>query len=137
MTASIVVIGLGFIIFGGVKRIARFAEVVVPFMALAYMLIALVIMFLNANALPAMFGLILRSAFGLEAGIGAVIGLAIEWGVKRGIYSNEAGQGTGPHHAAAAEVSHPAKQGLVQAFSVYVDTLLVCSATDFMDAKSA
>lgn len=132
VTASIVVIGLGFIIFGGVKRIARFAEVVVPFMALAYMLIALVIMFLNANALPEMFGLILRSAFGLEAGIGAVIGLAIEWGVKRGIYSNEAGQGTGPHHAAAAEVSHPAKQGLVQAFSVYVDTLLVCSATAFM-----
>ncbi len=132
VTAAIVVIGLGFIIFGGVKRIARFAEVVVPFMALAYMLIALVIMLLNANALPEMFGLILRSAFGLEAGIGAVLGLAIEWGVKRGIYSNEAGQGTGPHHAAAAEVSHPAKQGLVQAFSVYVDTLLVCSATAFM-----
>ena len=132
VTASIVVIALGFIIFGGVTRIARFAEVVVPFMALAYMLIALVIMFLNAEALPEMFGLILRSAFGLEAGIGAVIGLAIEWGVKRGIYSNEAGQGTGPHHAAAAEVSHPAKQGLVQAFSVYVDTLLVCSATAFM-----
>ncbi|MDC7806196.1 alanine/glycine:cation symporter family protein [Luteimonas sp BLCC-B24] len=132
VTAAIVVIGLGFIIFGGVKRIARFAEVVVPFMALAYMLIALVIMLLNANALPEMFGLILRSAFGLEAGIGAALGLAIEWGVKRGIYSNEAGQGTGPHHAAAAEVSHPAKQGLVQAFSVYVDTLLVCSATAFM-----
>ncbi len=132
VTASIVVIALGFIIFGGVTRIARFAEIVVPFMALAYMLVALVIMFLNAEALPEMFGLILRSAFGLEAGIGAVIGLAIEWGVKRGIYSNEAGQGTGPHHAAAAEVSHPVKQGLVQAFSVYVDTLLVCSATAFM-----
>src|SRR5690606_12137823 len=70
--------------------------------------------------------------FGMEAAFGAVLGLAIEWGVKRGIYSNEAGQGTGPHAAAAAEVSHPAKQGYVQAFSVYVDTLLVCSATAFM-----
>ena len=132
VAAAIIVIGLGFIIFGGVKRIARFAELVVPFMALAYILVALVIMFINAGALPEMFGLVFRSAFGLEAGMGAVLGLAIEWGVKRGIYSNEAGQGTGPHHAAAAEVSHPAKQGLVQAFSVYVDTLLVCSATAFM-----
>ncbi|MDH5823880.1 alanine/glycine:cation symporter family protein [Luteimonas sp. RD2P54] len=131
-TAAAVVVGLGFIVLGGVKRIARFAEVVVPFMALAYILIALVIMLLNITAVPEMFGLIFRSAFGMEAGMGAVLGLAIEWGVKRGIYSNEAGQGTGPHHAAAAEVSHPAKQGFVQAFSVYVDTLLVCSATAFM-----
>lgn len=132
VAAAIIVIGLGFIIFGGVKRIARFAELVVPFMALAYILVALVIMFINAEVLPEMFALVFRSAFGLEAGMGAVLGLAVEWGVKRGIYSNEAGQGTGPHHAAAAEVSHPAKQGLVQAFSVYVDTLLVCSATAFM-----
>lgn len=131
-TAVVLVIGLGFIVFGGVKRIARFAEVVVPFMALAYLLVALVILLLNMDKVPDMVGLILRSAFGLEAGFGAVAGLAIEWGVKRGIYSNEAGQGTSPHAAAAAEVSHPAKQGLVQAFSVYVDTLLVCTATAFM-----
>jgi AGCS family alanine or glycine:cation symporter len=78
------------------------------------------------------FGLIFRSAFGADAAFGAVLGLAVEWGVKRGVYSNEAGQGTGPHPAAAAEVSHPAKQGYVQAFSIYVDTLLVCSATAFM-----
>ncbi|MDO5505565.1 MAG: alanine/glycine:cation symporter family protein [Pseudoxanthomonas suwonensis] len=131
-TATVVVVLLGFIIFGGVKRIAAVAEFVVPFMALAYILVALVIMFLNAERLPEMAALIFRSAFGMEAAFGAILGLAIEWGVKRGIYSNEAGQGTGPHHAAAAEVSHPAKQGLVQAFSVYVDTLLVCSATAFM-----
>ena len=131
-TAAVLVVGLGFIIFGGVKRIARFAELVVPFMALAYILVALVIMFLSLSELPAMFMLIFESAFGMHAGFGAMLGLAVEWGVKRGIYSNEAGQGTGPHHAAAAEVSHPAKQGLVQAFSVYVDTLLVCSATAFM-----
>lgn len=132
MTAAVVVVALGFIIFGGVKRIAKFAEVVVPFMALAYMLVALVIMFLNYEQLPAMFMLVFESAFGLHAGFGAMLGLAVEWGVKRGIYSNEAGQGTGPHAAAAAEVAHPAQQGYVQAFSVYVDTLLVCSATAFM-----
>ncbi|TYT25764.1 alanine:cation symporter family protein [Luteimonas viscosa] len=131
-TATFLVIALGFIIFGGVKRIAAFAQVVVPFMALAYILVALVIMFLNYAQIPEMFLLVFRSAFGMEAAFGAVLGLAIEWGVKRGIYSNEAGQGTGPHAAAAAEVSHPAKQGYVQAFSVYVDTLLVCSATAFM-----
>ncbi len=132
VTAAGVVLALGFIIFGGVKRIAAFAQVVVPFMALAYILVALVIMFLNYAQIPEMFALVFRSAFGMEAAFGAVLGLAIEWGVKRGIYSNEAGQGTGPHAAAAAEVSHPAKQGYVQAFSVYVDTLLVCSATAFM-----
>ncbi|MDH5834587.1 alanine/glycine:cation symporter family protein [Luteimonas kalidii] len=131
-TATLLVVALGFIIFGGVKRIAAFAQVVVPFMALAYILVALVIMFINYAQIPEMFLLVFRSAFGMEAAFGAVLGLAIEWGVKRGIYSNEAGQGTGPHAAAAAEVSHPAKQGYVQAFSVYVDTLLVCSATAFM-----
>ncbi len=130
--AAGVVVVLGFIIFGGVRRIARFAEVVVPFMAAAYILVALVIMFLNAHKVPEVIALIFRSAFGMEAAFGAVLGLAVEWGVKRGVYSNEAGQGTGPHPAAAAEVSHPAKQGYVQAFSIYVDTLLVCTATAFM-----
>ncbi|MEP6906408.1 MAG: alanine/glycine:cation symporter family protein [Pseudoxanthomonas sp.] len=132
VTAAMVVVVLGFIIFGGVKRIARFAEIVVPFMALAYILVALVIVFINIQQVPEVFMLIIRSAFGLEAGFGAVLGLAVQWGVKRGVYSNEAGQGTGPHAAAAAEVSHPAKQGYVQAFSIYIDTLLVCSATAFM-----
>jgi AGCS family alanine or glycine:cation symporter len=132
VTAALVVIALGIIIFGGVKRIARFAEVAVPFMALSYVLVALVIMVINIDQLPAVLALIFKSAFGFHAGFGAVLGLAVQWGVKRGIYSNEAGQGTGPHSAAAAEVSHPAKQGYVQAFSIYVDTLLVCSATAFM-----
>ena len=132
VTAALIVITLGFIIFGGVKRIAHFAEFVVPFMALAYVLVALVIVLLNVERVPEMFRLIFASAFGLEAGFGAVLGLAVQWGVKRGIYSNEAGQGSGPHAAAAAEVSHPAKQGYVQAVSVYIDTWLVCSATAFM-----
>ncbi|KZE31640.1 AGCS family alanine or glycine:cation symporter [Crenobacter luteus] len=132
VTAGILAIMLGFIIFGGVKRIATFAEIVVPFMALGYILVACVIIALNISELPAAFMLIIKSAFGMEAGFGAILGMAIQWGVKRGVYSNEAGQGTGPHPSAAAEVSHPAKQGLVQAFSVYVDTLFVCSATAFM-----
>jgi AGCS family alanine or glycine:cation symporter len=132
VSAAGIVVALAFIIFGGVTRIARFAELVVPFMALAYLLAAAIIMVINASQIPEMVALIFGSAFGLHAGFGAVLGLAVEWGVKRGVYSNEAGQGTGPHAAAAAEVSHPAKQGYVQAFSIYVDTLLVCSATAFM-----
>jgi alanine or glycine:cation symporter, AGCS family len=128
MTGMVIVLMLGFIIFGGVKRIASFTQVVVPFMALAYVLVVLVIIALNITQLPSVFMLIINDAFSPMAGVGAAIG----WGVKRGVYSNEAGQGTGPHAAAAAEVEHPTQQGLVQAFSVYIDTLLVCSATAFV-----
>ncbi|MGF3104183.1 alanine/glycine:cation symporter family protein [Rossellomorea sp. DUT-2] len=126
------VVLIGVIIFGGVKRIAGVASYVVPFMAIAYILLSLVIVGMNIAEIPAVFALIFKSAFGFDSAFGGIIGMAVSWGVKRGIYSNEAGQGTGPHAAAAAEVSHPAKQGLVQAFSVYIDTLLVCSATAFM-----
>ncbi|MCD4502100.1 alanine/glycine:cation symporter family protein [Chromobacterium vaccinii] len=132
VTAAVLAIMLGFIIFGGVKRIAVFAGAVVPFMALGYIIVACVVIALNIEQLPGVVALIFKSAFGVEAGMGAVLGFAIQWGVKRGIYSNEAGQGTGPHASSAAAVSHPAKQGLVQAFSVYIDTLFVCSATAFM-----
>lgn len=124
----VVVSMLGVIIFGGVKRIAHVTQVVVPFMALGYIITALGIIAVNYTELPRIFGMIINDAFTPMAGVGAAIG----WGVKRGVYSNEAGQGTGPHAAAASEVKHPAQQGLVQAFSVYVDTLFVCSATAFM-----
>jgi AGCS family alanine or glycine:cation symporter len=127
-----VVLLLAMIIFGGVKRIGKVAEIVVPFMAGAYILMALIIMALNFTQIPSVFALIIRSAFDLEPAFAGIFGMAVSWGVKRGIYSNEAGQGTAPHAAAAAEVTHPAKQGLVQAFSVYVDTLFVCTATAFM-----
>lgn len=126
------VIVLAFVIIGGVKRIAAFASIVVPFMAAVYIALALVIVIMNASEVPAILEMIFASAFGLDSAFGAIIGAAVMWGVKRGIYSNEAGQGTGPHAAAAAEVSHPAKQGLVQAFAVYVDTLFICSATAFL-----
>lgn len=125
---AVVVALLAVIIIGGIKRIARVAELVVPFMALGYIILSLIIMVTNLDKIPAVFGLIMSDILNPMAGLGAAIG----WGVKRGVYSNEAGQGTGPHHAGAAEVQHPAQQGLVQAFSVYVDTLLVCSATAFM-----
>lgn len=132
ITGLAVILLLGFIIFGGVKRIANAAQVIVPVMALGYILLSIIIVVMNITELPNVIALIFKSAFNLEATFGGLMGMAIAWGVKRGIYSNEAGQGTGPHPAAAAEVSHPVKQGLVQAFSVYIDTLLVCSATAFM-----
>ncbi len=125
---AIILVVFGIIIFGGIKRIATFTEVVVPFMAIGYIVLALIIMFSNFSLIPQVFGMIVGDAFTAQAGFGAAIG----WGVKRGVYSSEAGQGTAPHAAAAAEVDHPAQQGLVQSFSVYVDTLLVCSATAFM-----
>lgn len=123
---------LGLIIFGGVKRISHVAEFVVPFMAFFYVVIALVVIGMNYEKIPQVFMMILKSAFALDSTFGGMIGFAISWGVKRGVYSNEAGQGTGAHAAAAAEVQHPAQQGLVQAFSIYIDTLFVCTATAFM-----
>jgi AGCS family alanine or glycine:cation symporter len=119
---------LGFIIFGGVKRIAHFTQFVVPIMAIGYIVTAVAIVGMNISALPDIFRLILKNAFTVQAFTGG----AVFWGVKRGIFSNEAGQGTGPHAAAAAEVQHPAQQGLVQAFSVYIDTLFICTATALM-----
>lgn len=128
VTAIVVVSILGFIIFGGVKRIAHFTQVVVPVMAIGYVIAAVAIILMNVSELPAVFALIFDNALTAQAFTGG----AVFWGVKRGIFSNEAGQGTGPHAAAASEVEHPAQQGLVQAFSVYVDTLFVCTATALM-----
>jgi AGCS family alanine or glycine:cation symporter len=132
ITAGIVVLLLGLIIFGGVKRIASVHEWITPFMAIAYAIVALIIIFLHFNQIPAIFTFIIKSALGYEQVFAGIFGSVIAMGVKRGVYSNEAGQGSAVHAAAAADVSHPAKQGLVQAFSVYVDTLLVCSATAFI-----
>lgn len=117
---------------GGVKRIGTFASYVVPVMAGIYLILAIIILVVNAGNIVPMFALIFKCAFNLEAAFGGVFGSCVMMGVKRGIYSNEAGWGSGAHAAATAEVSHPAKQGLAQAFSVYVDTLLVCTATALM-----
>ncbi|MCK1977419.1 alanine:cation symporter family protein [Jeotgalicoccus huakuii] len=123
---------LGAVIFGGIKSIANVATILVPFMAVAYIIVAVIIVIMNISEVPALLALIFRSAFGLEQQFAGILGAMIMIGIKRGLYSNEAGQGTGAHAAGAAEVSHPAKQGLVQSFSVYIDTLFVCTATALM-----
>ena len=120
------------VIVGGVKRIAGVAQVVAPGMAVVYIILAIVVLIVNWQVVPDVFMQMIRGAVGLNEVGGAILGSTIAWGVKRGIYSNEAGQGTGAIVSAAAKVSHPAKQGLVQAFSVYIDTLLVCTATAMM-----
>lgn len=132
VSGLVVVVGIATIVIGGIKRIGFAVQMIVPFVAVGYMLVAAVVLLLNLGEIPAAFGLIFSSAFGADATFGGIIGSAIAWGVKRGIYSNEAGQGTAPMAAAAAEVKHPASQGLVQAFSIYFDTWLVCTATALM-----
>jgi AGCS family alanine or glycine:cation symporter len=126
------VIVLGLIIFGGIKRIATAAEIIVPVMAIGYIVIALIVVLYNITALPAAFMLILSSAFGLEEAFAGGMGAAIAMGVRRGLFSNEAGLGSAPNVAAVAYVRHPASQGIVQAFSVFIDTLIICSCTAFM-----
>ena len=123
---------IALVIIGGVKRIAGVAQVVAPLMAVVYILLSLVVLAVNWRVVPDVFMQMLRGAVGINEVGGAILGSTVAWGVKRGIYSNEAGQGTGAIVAAAAKVSHPVKQGLVQAFSVYIDTLLVCTATAMM-----
>ena len=123
---------IALVVIGGVKRIAGVAAVVAPFMAILYVLLSIVILVFNAPAVPGALADMFRSAIGTHELFGGILGSAVAWGVKRGIYSNEAGQGTGAIVAGAAKVRHPVRQGLVQAFSVYVDTLLVCTATAVM-----
>jgi len=125
----ILTVVIGLIIFGGIKRIAKFADVLVPVMAFAYIGMALVVIGLNLSEVPAVFALIVKSAFGLEPAFAGGIGAAIMMGVKRGLFSNEAGLGSAPNVAAVAQVKHPAAQGIVQSLSVFIDTLLVCTST--------
>lgn len=127
-----VAILLALVIIGGVKRIANVAQLVAPIMAIIYIILSIVVLVVHYQVVPSVFVEMLRGAVGASQVGSAILGSTIAWGVKRGIYSNEAGQGTGPIVAAAAKVSHPVKQGLVQAFSVYIDTLLVCTATATM-----
>ena len=126
------VVVLGLVIFGGVKSISQVAKVVTPFMALGYIGLSLVVIFTHLEAVPGVFKMIFQGAFGIDSAFGGILGTTIMMGVKRGIYSNEAGQGGGAIVSASADVSHPVKQGLAQSFSVYVDTLLVCTATALM-----
>lgn len=120
------------IVFGGIQRIAHVSSVLVPVMAVGYFVLALVIILMNLSLIPHVFKVIIDSAFGLNQAIGGTVGAAIMNGVKRGLFSNEAGEGSAPNAAATAAVSHPVKQGLIQALGVFTDTLLVCSCTAFI-----
>jgi len=123
---------LGLVIIGGVTRISRVATIVTPFMALTYIIMSLVIIFANIETVPHVFKMIFQNAFSINPLVGGMLGSAISMGVKRGLFSNEAGQGGGAIVSASASTSLPAQQGLVQAFSVYVDTILVCTSTALM-----
>ena len=122
----------GIIIFGGVKRIVKVTQFIVPIMAVFYIVIALYIVLMNITQVPAMFKLIIEHAFGIKEIVGGGIGVAIMQGVRRGLFSNEAGMGSVPNAAATANTSHPAKQGLVQSLGVFFDTIIICSATAFI-----
>ena len=121
-----------FIVFGGIQRIAQVCAVLVPVMAIGYIVLALVVIVMNIGLIPHVFKAIVLNAFGIQQMAGGGIGVAIMSGVKRGLFSNEAGEGSAPNVAATASVTHPVKQGLIQALGVFTDTLLVCSCTAFI-----
>lgn len=120
------------IIFGGVKRIAYVSQVVVPIMAVIYLVVAIVIVIMNITEIPNLVSSIVKGAFGIDQAAGGAMGAAVMMGIKRGLFSNEAGMGSVPNAAATAAVSHPVKQGLIQTLGVFVDTILICSATAFI-----
>ena len=120
---------MAIILFGGIRRLARVSEIVVPVMVVAYLILALAVLVLNVSEIPRALGLIFSSALGLEQAVGGGIAAAITQGARRGLFSNEAGLGTVPNVAAAADVPHPLSQGLVQSLSVFIDTIVLCTAT--------
>lgn len=132
MIGIVLVLFTAIIIFGGIKRIVKVTQVIVPVMAVFYVLVAIYVIITNFSEIPAVFSLIVTSAFGLNEVAGGAIGVAIIQGVKRGLFSNEAGMGSVPNAAATANVSHPAKQGFVQSLGVFFDTIIICSATAFI-----
>lgn len=132
IVGGVIAIATLVIVFGGVTRVSRFSSIVVPFMALGFILLSIVIVAMNITKLPYVFSIIIEGAFGVHQMAGGTIGVAVMQGVKRGLFSNEAGEGSAPNAAAIAETSHPVKQGLLQAFGVFTDTLIICSCTAFI-----
>jgi len=122
----------GFIIYGGIKRIAKTADIIVPIMAIGYVVMALVVILLNITEIPAVITSIVSNAFGLEEVVGGGMGAAMAQGLRRGLFSNEAGLGSAPNVAATADVKHPISQGITQSLSVFIDTMLICSCTAFI-----
>jgi AGCS family alanine or glycine:cation symporter len=128
----ILAILFGIIVIGGARRLVHVTGVMVPVMGIIYVVVSILVICMNAGHIPAMFGSIIHDAFDFHAIFGGFTGSCLMYGIKRGLYSNEAGMGSAPNAAATADVSHPAKQGLVQMLSVFIDTLLICTATAFM-----
>lgn len=135
-TAVIFSILVAIILLGGIKSIASFSSFFVPIMAISYILVGLIVIVLHYRNIPRVFNLIISDAFNFSAAGGAVFGNTIMHGLRRGLFSNEAGVGTAPAAAAAATTSHPAKQGLIQSLSVFTDTIIVCSVTAFIILSS-
>ena len=131
MGAALAILSLA-IVFGGIQRIAKVSSVLVPLMAVSYVLLALVIIVMNIQLIPHVFRLIVENAFGFEQVAGGGLGATMMNGIKRGLFSNEAGEGSAPNIAATASTTHPVKQGLIQSLGVFTDTLLVCSCTAFI-----
>lgn len=132
IVGAVITAGTLIIIFGGVQRIARVSSIIVPVMALGYIALALIIVLLNIRQLPAVIELIVSHAFGWQQALGGGVGMALMQGIKRGLFSNEAGMGSAPNVAATAHVSHPVKQGLIQTLGVFTDTLIICTCTAFI-----
>lgn len=122
----------GFIVYGGIKRIAKVTDVIVPIMAVAYLGMSLIVILLNITEIPAILLSIVSNAFGLEEAVGGGMGAALAQGLRRGLFSNEAGLGSAPNVAATADVTHPISQGITQSFSVFIDTMIICSCTAFI-----
>ena len=136
MIGAVLAILAGYCILGGGKRIIKYTSLLVPFMGVIFVIMALIMIVVNIKNIPAMFGMIFKDAFNFRAIFGGVAGSCLVQGIKRGLYSNEAGMGSAPNAAASASVSHPVKQGLVQMISVFLDTIVICSATAFMSLAS-
>lgn len=136
MIGAVLALIAGYCILGGGKRIIKYTSLLVPVMGVIFVIMALVMIIINIKNIPAMFGMIFEDAFNFKAIFGGVAGSALVQGIKRGLYSNEAGMGSAPNAAASASVSHPVKQGLVQMISVFLDTIVICSATAFMSLAS-
>lgn len=133
---GILALATGYTVMGGGKRMIEVATMLVPIMGVIYVIVSIIMIVLNLNYMPTVFARIFSDAFNFRAIFGGLSGSAMMYGIKRGLYSNEAGIGSAPNAAAAADVSHPVKQGLVQMVSVFLDTLIICSATAFMCLSS-
>jgi len=132
ITAIVLAAGTAIIVYGGIHRIAKTADVIVPIMAIGYIALALIVIVMNIDDVPRVFVMIVTNAFGLEEAVGGGMGAAIAQGLRRGLFSNEAGLGSAPNVAATADVRHPNSQGITQSFLVFIDTMIICSCTAFV-----